>query len=170
MAMKTVLTLALISLVASAAFSAETTAAGSSHAVSGYDHNDLVVVMVTSATESQRVWLVAGHSYPLLLSERDKLLTLVQTAAKKIETAIAHKTTLSYLQELGSFYTDNADLVTVSFDTAGYQSSFTVVRIMGKGNSAILLLNRKDTRDFIDTLGSVRSLVDDYQRQLALFE
>jgi hypothetical protein len=41
---------------------------------------------------------------------------------------------------------------------------------MGKGNNAILLLNRKDTKDLIDNLGSVRSLVDDYQRQLALFE
>ena len=168
--MKTLLTLAVLFFAAASLFAAGPTAGGGSHALDGYSHKDLSVVMVTSATESQRVWLVADHSYPLLLAERDMLLRLLQTAAKKIETAIEHKTTLSHLQELGSFYTDGADLVTVSFDTSGYESSYTVVRIMGKGNNAILLLNRKDTKDLIDNLGSVRSLVDDYQRQLALFE
>jgi hypothetical protein len=168
--MKTLLTLALISLAATGAFAAGPTAGGSSHALNGYSHDDLSVVMVTSPTESQRVWLVADHSYPLLLAERDKLLTLLEGAAKKIEIAAEHKTTLSYRQVLGGFYTDNADLVTVSFDTTGYESSYTVVGIKGKGNYAILLLNRKDTRDLIDNLGNVRSLVDDYQRQLSLFE
>jgi hypothetical protein len=168
--MKILLILAVLSLAASSAFSLETTASGSFHAMNGYSHKDLTVVMVTSPTESRRVWLVADHSYPLLLEERDKLLSLVRVAARKIETANAHKTTLSYLQQIGGFYTDSGDLLTVSFDTAGYQRSYTVVRIMGKGDSAVLLLDRKDTMDLIDTLGSVRSLVDEYQRQLALFE
>ena len=34
----------------------------------------------------------------------------------------------------------------------------------------ILMLNKDDTRDFIRLLGAKHSLVDDYQRQIALFK
>ena len=111
----------------------------------------------------------ANYSYPLLFSERDKLANLVQAAAKKIDIAISNKTTISYAQKIGGFYTENGALVTVSFDTDGYGLSYAVVRVRGQGNSDLLLLNKKDTEDFIDLLRNAHSLADDYQRQVALF-
>jgi hypothetical protein len=160
----------MLIIASSAVFALGKPAAGTSHAQSGYDHKDMVVVLVANPAEAKRVWLVTTYSYPLLFSERDKLLDLVQAASKKLDIAIANKTTFSYRQDIGSFYTDNAALVSVAFDTRGYESSWVVVRIMGNGNSVILLLNEKDTRDFVSSLGTTRSLVDDYQRQTALFD
>jgi hypothetical protein len=168
--MKRIMIPAVLLVVAAGLFAFGTPVARSSHAQSGYDHKDIVVVLMANPTEAKRVWLVATYSYPLLLAERDKLLGLVQEAGKKIDIAVTNKTTFSYQQDIGAFYTDNAALVTVSFDTQGYEASYVVVRITGNGNNVILLLNQKDTRDFIASLGNARSLVDDYQRQTALFE
>jgi hypothetical protein len=160
----------LLLAASSALFAFGTQVAKSSHAQNGFDHKDMVVVMVSDPAEAKRVWLVATHSFPLLLAERDRLLDLVKAASRKIDIAVTNRTTLSYQQELGAFYTDNAALVTVSFDTEGYEASYVVVRITGNGNSVFLRLNKKDTGDFIASLGAARSLADDYQRQSALFE
>lgn len=163
--------LALLFIVASSVFAIGLQSVGGSHATSGYDYKDLAVAVAVSPGGEGRMWLSASYSYPLLFlsSERDKLLNLVQTAEKKINIAIANKTTINYMQEVGGFYTDNSALVSVSFETAGYEFSYTVVQIMNDGNNVILLLNKKDTQDFINVLGNAHSLVDDYQRQVALF-
>ena len=117
-----------------------------------------------------RVWLSAVYSYPLILAERDKLLAYVQAASRKIDIAVANQTTVSYEQEVGRFYTDDGAFLSVSFETGGYELSYSVVRIMNSGNNVILMLNKDDTRDFIRLLGAKHSLVDDYQRQIALFK
>jgi hypothetical protein len=141
-----------------------------SHAQSGYGSEDIALAMVAIPAESGRVWLSAKYSYPLILSERDKLLSYVQKAARKIDIAVANETTVSYQQEVGHFYTDDGAFLKVSFETAGYELSYAVVSIMNSGNNVILLFNKKDTKDFIALLGKKRSLVDDYQRQVALFQ
>jgi hypothetical protein len=41
---------------------------------------------------------------------------------------------------------------------------------MSGGNSEILLLDKKDTQDFIGVLRGAHSLIDDCQRQVALFK
>jgi hypothetical protein len=140
-----------------------------SHAQNGYGQEDIAVAMVVSPRESGRVWLSAIYSYPLVLAERDKLLTYVQAASRKIDIAVTNQTTISYQQEVGRFYTDDGAFLSVSFETSGYELSYAVVRIMNSGNNVILMLNKNDTRDFIKLLGTKRSLVDDYQRQVALF-
>lgn len=141
-----------------------------SHAQNGYGQEDIAVAMVVSPRESGRVWLSAIYSYPLILAERDRLLTLIQAASRKIDIAVANQTTVSYQQEVGRFYTDDGAFLSVSFETSGYALSYVVVRIMNSGNNVILMLNKNDTRDFISLLGAKHSLVDDYQKQIALFK
>ena len=141
-----------------------------SHAQSGYGSEDIALALVAIPSESGRVWLSAKYSYPLILSERDRLLSFIQKAAKKIDIAVANETTVSYQQEVGRFYTDDGAFLKVTFETAGYELSYAVVSIMNSGNNVILLLNKQDTKDFIALLGKKRSLVDDYQRQVALFQ
>ena len=63
------------------------------------------------------------------------LLDLIQTAAKKIDIAIANKCTVCYLQEVGRFYTDSAALVTVSFETQTYELCYAVVQVMNGGGT-----------------------------------
>lgn len=161
--MKLFLIFALLFTVASSVFAIGPQTVGSSHAESGYDSKDMAVTVVASPAEEGRMWLNANYSYPLLFSERDKLVSLAQTAAKKINIAVANKTTISYLQEIGRLITENGALVTVSFETEGYELSYAVVRITGDGNSDILFLNKKDTQDFVNILGNANSLVNDYQ-------
>jgi hypothetical protein len=158
---------ALLFILASSVFAVGPQTVGSSHAESGYDYKDITVAVLIRPAEEGRLWLNANYSHALLFSEKDRLVNLVQTAAKKIDIATSNKTSISYLQEVGGFYTENGALVTVAFDTDGYGSSYAVVRVMGDGNNDILLFNKKDTGDFIGVLGSV---VDDYQRQVALFK
>jgi len=140
-----------------------------SHAQNGYSQEDIAVAMVVSPRESGRVWLSAIYSYPLNLAERDRLLTFVQAASRKIDIAVANKTTISYQQDVGRFFTDDGAFLSVSFETSGYELSYAVVRILNSGNNVILMLNKKDTGDFIRLLGAKHSLVDDYQKQVALF-
>jgi hypothetical protein len=71
---------------------------------------------------------------------------------------------------VGRFSTDTAAVVTVSFQTRGFESSYAAVQFMSGGNNEILLLNKKDTQDSINVLGGAHSLVDDYQKQVALFK
>lgn len=168
--MKRFLTLALLFIIASNVFAIGPLTVGSSHAECGYDNKDMAVAVVVNAVEQGRMWLNANYSYLLLSSEIEKLLNLVQTAAKKIDIAIANKCTVYYLQEVGRFNTDSAALVTVSFETQSYESCHTVVQIMDGGNYDILLLNKKDTQDFINVLRNAHSRVNDYQRQVALFK
>ena len=133
----------MLVIASSTVFAFGTQVSRSSHAQSGYDHKDMVVVLVANPAEAKRVWLVATYSYPFLLSERDKLLNLVQAASKKIAIAITNKTTFSYTQDLGSFYTDNAALVAVSFDTQGYEASYVVVRSRGTGTTSFFCSTRR---------------------------
>jgi len=168
--MKRFLILALLFIVVSNVFAIGPLTVGSAHAESGYDNKDMAVAVVVNAVEQGRMWLNANYSYLLLSSEIEELLNLVQTAAKKIDIAIANKCTVCYLQEVGRFYTDSAALVTVSFETQSYESCNTVVQVMNGGNYDILLLNKKDTQDFIKVLRSAHNLVDDHQRQIALFK
>lgn len=160
---------ALFFMVASSAFSAGPGAAESSRAQSGYSHEEVVLTIVVSPGESRRVWLNAKHSYPLTLAERDKLLKYVQSAAGKIDVAVANETTISYHQEVGRFYTEDGAFVSVSFETAGFQLSYAVVRILNRGDNEILVLNRQDARDFIKMTRNKSGLVDDYLRQATLF-
>jgi hypothetical protein len=118
-----------------------------SHAQGGYDYEDIAVALVVSPYEAGTVWLSAKYSYPLILSERDKLLSYIQTAARQIDIAVANETTISYQQVVGRFYTNDGALLTVSFETAGFELSYSVVRIQNSGNNVILLLDKKDTRD-----------------------
>jgi hypothetical protein len=164
--MKRFLLWASFIMIAASAFAIEPQKVGSSHAQDGYDSKDIVVTVAVNLGVEGRLWLSAGHSYPMLFSERDKLVRLVQIAARKVDIAIANKTTISFVQELGRFYTEDASLVTVSFETDGYGSSYTVIQISGKGDNVILLLNKKDSQDFLSVVGG---LVDDFQRQKALF-
>ncbi len=161
--------LALLVLLASRGFSLGPEIVGSSHAESGYDYRDIAVVVVANPIVDGMMWLNGDYSYQLLFSERDKLVNLVQTAAKKIDIAVANKTTIAFREEIGRFNTENGALVVVSFETDGYALSYAVVRITGDGNNDILLLNKKDTEDFASVLGSANRLVDDYQKQVALF-
>jgi hypothetical protein len=167
--MKPFLILAVLFIVASSVFAVGPQTLGSFHAESAYDHADIAVTVLVGPVQQGMMWMNANHSYPLLFSERDKLAKLIQTAAKKIDIAISNKTTISYAQEIGGFYTENGALVTVFFDTDGYELSYAVVRVMGQGNSDILLLNKKDTEDFISLLRNANNLADDYLRQVALF-
>ncbi len=167
--MKHFLILATLTVFASRAFAFGPQTVGSSHAESGYDNRDIAVVVSANPATQGMLWLNADYSYPLLFSERDRLVELVQAAAKKIDIAVANKTTISYLQEIGRFNTENGALVVVSFETDGYELSYAVVRITGDGNNDILVLNKKDTQDFITVLGNANTLIDDYQRQVALF-
>jgi hypothetical protein len=168
--MKRMVVFALFSLVASCVFAIDPQILNTSHAQSGYDSKDITIVVTSSPAEGGRMWLNAKFSYPFLLSEADKLLNLVQTAAKKIDIAIANKSTISYQQEVGRFDTDKEALIAVAFQTRGYGSSYVVVQISGDGNKVILLLDQKDTQDFITVLKNTHNLFDDYQRQVALFK
>ena len=168
--MRPFLTLAVLFVVASSLFAVGAQTLGSVHAESGYDHKDMAVSVLVGPVQQGMIWMNARYSYPLLFSERDKLVNLVQTAAKKIDIAITNKTTISYAQKIGRFYTENGALVTVSFDTDGYGLSYAVVEIMGAGNNDIVLLNQKATEDFISLLRSAKNLADDYQQQVALFK
>ncbi len=157
-------------VVAASAFAAGTQVVGKLHAESGFDYRDVNVVVVANPAVDGMIWLNVDHSYPLLFAEGNKLADLVQTAAKKIDIATANKTSISYVQDIGGFNTENGALVTVSFQTDGYQSSFAVVHLSGGGNKDMLLLNRKDAQDFINVLQNAHGLVDDYQKQAALFQ
>jgi len=168
--MKRMLIPALLFIVASGIFALGPQTLGSSHAVSGYDYKDMSVAVVVSPVEVGKMWLSANYSYPLLFSERDKLLEFVQASAKKIDIAISNKTTISFVQEIGRFYTDDSALVTVSFETHGYASSNTVVQLTNEGRYIKFLLNKEDTRDFIAALRSAHSLSNDYQTQVTLFK
>ncbi len=165
--MKKYLAPAILLLVAWGAFAVGPQNLGSSHAVNGYDHHDMTISVSVSGGEAGKLFLNAGHSYPLLFSERDRLVSLIQAAARKVDIAIANKTTISIRQEIGSFYTDSAALVSVSFETDGYGASNTIVRINGDGSNAILQLDKKDGQDIIHMLSN---LVDDFQGQEALFK
>jgi hypothetical protein len=168
--MKRFLILVLLVAGASGVFAIGPLAVGSSHAESGYDHMDMAVDVVVSPGGDGMMWLNAKYSYPLMFSERDKLLKLVQSVAKKIDIAIANKSSIAFVQEVGKFSTDSSALITVSFETHGYESSYTVVEITNDGNYVMFLLNKKDTQDFIVVLGNAHSLADDYQRQATLFK
>ncbi len=167
--MKRLIVLALFFVVASSLFAQGSQIAGTTHAENGYDYRDTHVTVLVVPSKAGMLWLNADYSYPLLFSERDRLANLVQTAAKKIDLATAKKTTISYSQEIGRFYTENGALIVVNFDT-GYGLSNAVIRITGDGNSDILLLNKKDTEDLVTALGNANNLIDDYQKQVALFE
>lgn len=167
--MKSFLILALLLFFVSGAFASGPQNVGNAHAVNGYDYKDVAVSVLVNPAESGRVWLNARYSYALLFAERDKLEKLVRTAARKIDTSIANKTTISYVQEVGRFYTENGALISVTFNTDGYGLSKAVVHIMGAGNNDILLLDKQDVQSFIDALGSAHSFVSDYQRQVKLF-
>jgi hypothetical protein len=158
---------ALLLVAASYAFAAGPLSPGKCHAVNGYDHSELTVAVDASSNGAGLVWLSAVRNFQLSFSERDMLLRLVRTAAKKVDIAIANKTTISYRREVGRFYTDGAILFTVSFETDGYGLSNTIVQIQGGGDSVILMFNQKDGQDFIGILGN---LVDDYRRQAELFD
>jgi len=58
----------------------------------------------------------------------------------------------------------------VFFETQGYGASNTVVQLTNKGSSEVLLLNQKETQDFITLLGKAHSLVTEYNRQIILFK
>jgi hypothetical protein len=168
--MKKLLILALACAAASSAFALEPkTTVAIAHAEGGFDHKNIAVTVIVNPAERGRMWLTANSSYQLLFSERDELLDLIRTAAGKIEIAVANRTTISYRRPVGFFSTDDAALVIVSFMTDGYEASYTVVQFTAYGNNDILLLNKKDTQDFIDILGKSHAFVDDYQRQAALF-
>ncbi len=164
--MKRFLSMILLLIVASSVFAIAPKSVGSSHARSGYDYEDIAISVAANLDVEGRMWLIAKYSYPFLFSERDKLLSLVQVAESKVDIAIANKTAIFFRQELGRFYTDDAALITVSFETEGYQFSYAKVQILGKGNSVILFLNKKDIQDFIDVVGSIG---DDFTMQKALF-
>jgi hypothetical protein len=167
---KKLLILVLACAAASSAFAIEPKiTVAIAHAEGGFDHKSLSVTVIVNPAEKGRMWLTANSSYQLLFSERDELLDLLRTAAGKIEIAAANRTTISYRRPLGFFSTDNAALVSVSFMTDGYAASYTVVQFTAYGSNDILLLDRKDTQDFIDILGKSHAFVDDYQRQAALF-
>lgn len=167
--MKSLKMSALLLIVAESVFGTGPQTVGLSHANSGYDHKDVVIAVMVSPAEKGRLWLNASHSYQLLLSETEKLLSLVKAVAKKIDIAIANKSTISYQQDVGMFYTDSSALIAVAFATDGYRSSYTVVRIMNAGNNDILLLSNIDTRAFVNLLENAQGVVDDYRREAALF-
>jgi hypothetical protein len=125
-------------------------------------------VVVNSAGEGIR--LSTNYDYPLLPSERDKLLNLVQTAAKKIDIAESNKTTIYYKKEIGRFSTDDAAMIIVSFQTDGYEASYADVQILNGGRNVILMLNKKDAQDLTSNLSAATSPRDDYQKQVELFK
>jgi|GEM_PF-5024125 len=168
--MKRFLIMALLLIGASSVFAFGRQTVGNSHAENGYNYKDIAVAVVVSPADEGMMWLNATNSYPLLLSEKDKLVNLVQAGAKKIDIAFSNKTTVSYREELGRFLTDDAALVTVSFETDSYESSYTIVQIINGGKTDILLLNKNDTQNFINVLESTHSILDDYQKQVALFK
>ena len=168
--MKRFLIAALVTFAAFRVFAMEPQIVGSAHASGGYDHKDMAIVVVVNPIEKGRVWLNARYSYQLLFSERDSLLYMVRMAARQIDVAVANKTTISYGRVVGRFSTEGAALVTVSFATDGYEASYVVVQITSQRGGDVLLFNKRDVQDFIDVLGRARNLVDDYQRQAALFK
>jgi hypothetical protein len=168
--MKRFALLALLFVVAVSAFPIGTKTVGSWHAENGLTYQDIQVAVVVSPTVDGRLWINGAQSYQLLFSERDKLLNLVQSAAKRIDIATANKTTISYGVDLGGFFTEDGARFTVSFETYGYASSFVVVRIMADGHYDILVLNKKDSQELLDVLGKAHGIIDDYQRQAALFQ
>jgi hypothetical protein len=159
----------LLLVVAASAFPVETKTVGSWHAQNGHTYKDIQVSVIVSPTIEGRLWINGAQSYQLLFSERDKLLKLVQAAAKRIDIATANKTTITYGLELGGFFTDEGARFTVSFETEGHESSRVVLRIMDDGQYDILQLNRKDCQELLDVLGKADSLISDYRRQVALF-
>jgi len=168
--MKRFLVQALLFAAASCVVAAEPQTSVSSHAQSGSDYKDITIVVTVSPADEGKIWLNAKYSYPLLLAEADRLRELVQTAEKKIDIAVANKSSISYVGEVGRFHTGTAAVIAVSFETHGYDSCYAVVRIRSEEKNVVLLLDRKDTRDFINVLGNTHGLVDDYQRQVALFK
>jgi hypothetical protein len=168
--MKRPLVLILLSIVASSAFAVEAQIAGTLHASDGYNYREISVAVIVTPVKDGRLWLNANHSYQLLFSERDRLLSLARDAAKRVDIAYANKTTVSYQQELGSFRTDEGAQIIVSFRTDGYESSYAVVSIADDGNYDLLLLNRKDSIDFVNVLEATNRLVDEYQTQTGLFK
>jgi hypothetical protein len=168
--MKRFLIPALLFVIVSSAFALEPRTIGSSHAQSGIDSRDVTITMTVSPENEVRIWLSASASYPLLIAERGTLLDLVKTAARKIGVATANKTTITYRQPIGRFATAHAALVSVSFETQGYGLSYAVVQLTSHGTSETLLLNQKDTQDFISLLGNANSFVVEYERQAILFK
>jgi hypothetical protein len=164
------LILALSLIAASRVFAVEPQTAGSLHASGGYDHRDMQIAVFVNPVAEGRIWLNAKYSYQLLFSERDELLSMVQAASQEIDIAVVNKTTIRFERVIGRFSTDGAALVTVSFETDGYEASYAVVQITSQGNNDILLFNKKDVGDFISVLGKSHSLVNDYQKQAALFK
>ena len=167
--MKRPLLLILLSIAATSAFAVEAQIAGTLHASDGYNYREISVAVIVTPVKDGRLWLNANHSYQLLFSERDKL-DLARDAAKRVDVAYANKTTVSYQQELGSFRTDEGAQIIVSFRTDGYESSYAVVSIADDGNYDLLLLNRKDSNDFVNVLEAANRLVDEYQTQTGLFK
>jgi hypothetical protein len=160
----------LLLVVASSAFPLGTRTVGMWHAENGLTYTGVEGAVIVSQVDDGRLWLNGTQSYQLLFSERDKLLNLVGAAARKIDIATANKTTISFAMDLGGFYSDDGALFNVSFQTSGYESSRVVVSIMENGNYDILLLNKKNAQELLDVLGDARGLIDDYQRQAALFK
>jgi len=168
--MKRFVTMAFFSLFSFAALSLGAQVVGSSHAQSGYNHADISVALVDNPADKGSIWLRATYSYPFLLSEADKFLSLMQIGAKKIDIAVAHKSTISYRQEVGRFSTDDGALVTVTFETKGSAASYVVVEIKKDESFTLLLFDRKDTHDFMDSLLNAHSHFDEYQKQVILFK
>jgi hypothetical protein len=168
--MKRFLLAAFLCSLAAGLFAEEPQIATRSHAQSGYDYADITVVVSASPADAGRMWLNARYGYPLLLSEADDLSNLVQSAAKKVDIAIANKSTISYRKEIGRFRTAGAAFVSVLFETSGYSQSYVVVQLNSEEKNVTLLLNHKDTQDFIRLLGNAHGLFDEYQKQVALFK
>jgi hypothetical protein len=168
--MKRFLIPTVLFIVASSAFALGPQVVGTSHAEDHTTFKNVAVVVMVTLAEEARLWLNTTYSYPLRFSERDRLVSLVQTSARKIDIANANKTTIYYWQDIGTFTTDDAATITVSFETDGYASSNTIVQILNGGNNEVLFLNKKDTQDFISALQNAHDLADGYQKQVALFQ
>jgi hypothetical protein len=167
--MKRSLTLAILCFVATGLFATGAPTVTSLHAQDGRDLKEMTISLSASPAEEGKLWLTGIYSYRLQPAETEKLATLVQAAAKKIDIAIANKTTISYTQKVGSFYASSGALLLVSFVTDGYESSFAVVRTMDNGRSDVIMLNKHDAQEFLKALGTVNSLAEDYQKQVDLF-
>jgi hypothetical protein len=154
--------------MAANAFAFEPQPVGSVHATR--DAKDVTITLTVSPEKDVQLWLDSNKSYAFLFSERDTLLGFVESSARKIDIAAANKTTIAYRQGVGRFATANAALVSVFFDTQRNGVSNTVLQLTNRGSSEILLLNQKETQDFISLLGKAHSLVTEYNRQLILFK
>jgi len=166
--MKRFLSVAFL-IIGLSAYAAGPKVVGSSHAMSGYDGKDMTLEVVGSPT-GEGITLNTDYDYPLLPPERDKLLSLIQTAAKKIDIAESNKTTIFYKMEIGRFSTDDAAMIIVSFQTDGYESSYASVQILNGGRNVILMLNKKDAQDLTSNLAAATNPRDDYQKQVELFK